>query len=61
MSITFEHRTESVTAILKDGKQVGIISRSPTGQVGYSLFGTPHQGPAKTVDEAEDAVKRLLA
>ena len=61
MSVTFEKRGESLTAVLKDGKQVGVITKSPTGQVGYSLFGTPHQGPTKSLDEAREAVERLLA
>ncbi|HEU5210067.1 MAG TPA: hypothetical protein VFU06_11805 [Longimicrobiales bacterium] len=55
MSVTLDER------IIKDGRQVGIITISPTGQYGYSLFGTPHQGPAKDADEAQQAVLRALA
>lgn len=61
MSVTFEDRNANLTAIIQDGKQVGIITKSPTGQFGYSLFGTPHQGPAKDADEARDAVRRVLS
>jgi hypothetical protein len=61
MSVTFETRADTLTAVLKDGKQIGVITRSPTGQVGYSVFGTPHQGPAKDVDEARETVLRILA
>lgn len=61
MSVTFETRTETLTAVVKDGKQIGVITKSPTGQIGYSLFGTPHQGPAKDVEEARETVLRILA
>lgn len=61
MSVTFESRNERLTAVMKNGKQVGIITVTPTGQYGYSLFGTPHQGPAKDEQEAQEAVRRALA
>ena len=61
MSVTFENRGETLTAVLKDGKQVGVITKSPTGQIGYSVFGTPHQGPAKNAEEARETVLRVLS
>jgi len=61
MSVTFEQRSDSLTAIIKDGKQIGVITRSPTGQFGYSVFGTPHHGPARDVEDAKETVRRVLA
>ena len=61
MSGTFEARGENLTAVVKDGKQVGVITKSPSGQIGYSVFGTPHQGNTRNMEEARETVTKIFA
>lgn len=60
MTIRYESRNDRVTAVLKDGKQIGVITQQPDGRAGFTLFGTPHRGAAKSEEEARSQVERLV-
>lgn len=61
MSIQYEPRNDRVTAVVKDGKQIGVITAQPDGKTGFTLFGTPYRGAVETEDEARQQVERLIA
>lgn len=61
MSIQYEPRNDRVTAVMKDGKQVGVITAQPDGRTGFTLFGTPHRGAVDDEDTARQQVERLIA
>ncbi|HUH11772.1 MAG TPA: hypothetical protein VMK65_01625 [Longimicrobiales bacterium] len=61
MSIQYEPRDDRVTAVLKDGKQIGVITAQPDGKTGFTLFGTPHRGAVQDETEARQQVERLIA
>jgi len=55
--ITFEDKNDALTAIMKDGEQIGVITHR-AGQVGYRIFGEHFAGNARSVEEAKKAVQR---
>lgn len=61
MAIQYEPRNDRVTAVLRDGKQIGVITHQPDGQTGFTIFGTPHRGAERTEEDARHRLEKLLA
>ena len=59
MSITYGDENNGVMPILKDGKQIGVITEH-NGETGFRIFGEPLAGNAPSLEEAKKAIETRL-
>lgn len=57
MEIRFEEQT-GVYRIMQEERQIGVAREQTDGSYGYSLFGTPHMGREKSIEDVEKAIQR---
>lgn len=60
MEIKFEEQN-GIYRIMKAERQIGVAREQTDGSYGYSLFGTPHMGSEKSMDDVHKAVLRHVS
>lgn len=60
MEIKFEEQN-GIYRIMKAERQIGVAREQTDGSYGYSLFGTPHMGSEKSMDDVQKAVLRHVS
>ena len=60
MEIKFEEQN-CIYRIMKAERQIGVAREQTDGSYGYSLFGTPHMGSEKSMDDVQKAVLRHVS
>lgn len=60
VDIRFEEQ-HGIYRIMQEERQIGVAREQSDGNYGYSLFGTPHMGSEKSMDDVEKAVRRHVS
>ncbi len=59
MEIRYEEQ-EGLYRIMKEDRQIGVVREQTDGSFGYSVFGTPHMGREKSMEDVEKAIQRAV-
>jgi hypothetical protein len=59
VEIRYEEQ-DGLFRIMQEDRQIGIARMQTDGSYGYSIFGTPHMGKEKSMEDVEKAVERAL-
>jgi hypothetical protein len=60
VEIRYEEQN-GVYRIMQEDRQIGVVREQTDGSYGYSVFGTPHMGKEKSMEDVEKAIQRVVS